>query len=123
MLIYHLLREAGCDAVEGGQEPHADQGDLLGEAEVVTELRQPPLAVRGEGGGAVVHVATRGRNYARVVVDVATGRGGHPRVVGASVQGGDTAQGRGGGAGGRGGQGSDGHCQVRGRQRGVARLE
>ena len=46
MLIYHLLWEAGCDAVEGGQEPHADQGDLLGEAEVVTELRQPPLAVR-----------------------------------------------------------------------------
>lgn len=45
MLIYHLLWEAGCDAVEGGQEPHADQGDLLGEAEVVTELGQPPLAV------------------------------------------------------------------------------
>ena len=40
----HLLGEAGGDPKEGGEEPHAAQADLLREAELVTELGQPPLA-------------------------------------------------------------------------------
>ena len=44
----HLLREAGGGPEEGGEEPHGAEADLLGEAQLVTQLSQSPLAARGE---------------------------------------------------------------------------
>ena len=43
-MLAHLLREAGRHPEKGGEEPHGAQADLLSEAQLVTQLCQPPLA-------------------------------------------------------------------------------
>ena len=57
----HLLWEACGEAVEGGEGPDQCQGDLLLQTEVVAELLQSPLGVRGERRGAGTEAGREGR--------------------------------------------------------------
>jgi len=48
-LLQYLLREAGGEAVEEGEQPGEEEGELLAQRVVLAQLSQPFFRLRGQG--------------------------------------------------------------------------
>ena len=72
----HLLWEAGSEPVERRESPDQGQGNLLLETEVVAQLLQPPLGVRGERRRAGTQGRRKGGETVRGLRGRERGQGG-----------------------------------------------